>query len=130
MSIDITIQVPDALSHELKRYRDRLPELLERGLRDVQGEDRVDVGAASDILTLLASQPSPADALALKPSDAMQARVSDLLQRSKTDGLSRADEVELDRYLYLEHLVRLAKAHALEPSFSSTIQIDCLSAIC
>ena len=46
--------------------------------------------------------------------DAMQARVSELLRRSKADGLSREEEVELDRYRYLEHLVRLAKARALE----------------
>jgi hypothetical protein len=43
----------------------------------------------------------------------MQARVSELLRQSKDGGLSRAEETELDRFLYLEHLVRLAKGRAL-----------------
>ena len=114
MSIDITIRVPDDLGRQLEQYRDRLPELLERGLRDVQVEDVADLGAASEIIAVLASQPTPEQVLALRPSDAMQARVSELLRRSKSDGLSRGDESELDRYLYLEHLVRLAKARAIE----------------
>jgi len=42
----------------------------------------------------------------------MQVRISDLLDRNKAGALSRPEEVELDRYLLLEHWVRLAKAHA------------------
>lgn len=114
MSVDITIRVPVNLGRQLEQYRDRLPELLERGLRDAQVEDRAGVSAATDIVAVLTSQPTPEQVLALRPSDAMQDRVSELLQRSKTEGLSRTEESELDRYLYLEHLVRLAKARALE----------------
>jgi hypothetical protein len=72
------------------------------------------MSAATDVVAVLTSQPTPEQVLALNPSDAMQARVSDLLRRSKAEGLSRAEESELDRYLYLEHLVRLAKARALD----------------
>jgi hypothetical protein len=114
MSVDITIRVSDDLGRQLEQYRDRLPELLERGLRDVQVEDVADVSAATDIIAVIASQPTPEQMLALRPSDAMQARVSELLRRSKGEGLSRAEESELDRHLYLVHLVRLAKARALE----------------
>ena len=113
MSIDITIRVPDDLGRQLEQYRDRLPELLERGLHEVQVEDVTDVSAAADIIAVLASQPTPEQVLALRPSDAMQGRVSELLARSKTEELSRAESSKLDRYLYLEHLVRLAKARAL-----------------
>ena len=114
MSVDITIRVPDDLGRQLEQYRDRLPELLERGLRDVQVEDIADVSATTDIITVLASQPTPEQLLGLRPSNAVQARVSELLRRSKSEGLSRAEETKLDRDLYLEHLVRLAKARALE----------------
>ena len=114
MSVDITIRVPDDLGRQLEQYRDRLPELLERGLREVQVEGVADVSAAADIIAVLAGQPTPEQTLALKASDAMQARVSDLLRRLKSDDLSRAEESEFDRYFYLEHLVRLAKARALE----------------
>jgi hypothetical protein len=114
MSVDITIRVPDDLGRQLEQYRDRLPELLERGLRDVQVGDTTDTSASSDFVSVLASRPSPQQVLAIRPSDAMQARVSELLRRSKDPGLSRAEESELDRYLFLEHLVGLAKARALE----------------
>jgi hypothetical protein len=110
MSVDITIRVPDDLGRQLEQYRDRLPELVERGLRDVQVEDISGASAATDIIAVLTSQPTPEQMLALRPSDTMQARVSGLLRRSKGEGLSRAEESELDRYLYLEHLVRVAKA--------------------
>jgi len=36
----------------------------------------------------------------------------DLVDRSKRGELSPTDEAELERYLAVEHLVRLAKAHA------------------
>ncbi|MFM9264059.1 hypothetical protein [Tychonema sp. BBK16] len=47
---------------------------------------------------------------------ALQARMSALLDRNKSGNLSRLEEVELDRYLLLEHWVRLAKAHAYKRS--------------
>ena len=39
-------------------------------------------------------------------------RVSELLYRSKQGELSRQEESDLDRYMLLEHIVRLAKAWA------------------
>jgi len=39
-------------------------------------------------------------------------RVSELLYRSKQGELSREEESDLDRYMLLEHIVRLAKARA------------------
>ena len=38
--------------------------------------------------------------------------MSELLERNKSGSISRTEEAELDRYLLLEHWVRLAKAHA------------------
>jgi hypothetical protein len=114
MSVDVTIRIPDNLGRELEAYRDRLPELLERGLRDVQGDDTLGVSDASDILAVLARQPTPQEVLALRPTDEMQARLTELLQRSKTESLSRSEESEPDRYPNLEHIVRLAKTRALK----------------
>ena len=64
------------------------------------------------IVELLASQPSPEVILAILPTPALQARMSELLDRNKSATLSQSEAVELDRYLLLEHWVRLAKAHA------------------
>ena len=66
----------------------------------------------SGVLDVLANGPSPDQVLALRPSPQLQARVTDLLDRSKSGGLLPAEEAELGRCLALEHLVRLAKAHA------------------
>jgi len=67
---------------------------------------------AADILEALAALPSPEEILALRPSPAFQARVSALLEKSRAGGLSPDEELEWQRFAYLEHLVRLAKAKA------------------
>jgi len=41
-----------------------------------------------------------------------KARVADLIFREKTEGLSADEKSELDHYLQIEHLMRLAKARA------------------
>jgi hypothetical protein len=114
VAIDITIRVPDELGRRLEQYRDRLPELLERGLRDLQVEGSHESGDEQSIVSLLASRPTPEQVLAIRPSERMQTRVGELLARSQDGQLSRAEESELERHLFLEHLVRLAKASALE----------------
>lgn len=109
----ITIEVPDKLGRRLRLYQDRLPELLELGLREVQpipGDTLQDV---ETILNLLASRPTPEEILAIRPSDELQTRFSDLIARRKTGDIPHDEELELERYLMLEHLVRLAKAQAL-----------------
>ncbi len=113
MPVDITIRVPDELGRQLERFRDRLPEILERGLRDIQAGRDASFEDADAIIAVLASRPTLEEVLAIRPSAEMQTRVSDLLDRSKDEGLSQAEDAELDRYLFLEHLVRLAKARAL-----------------
>jgi hypothetical protein len=114
MSVDITIRVPDELGRRLERFQDRLPELLERGLREVLAETEAGLGDEKAIIAVLASRPTPEQVLAIGPSDEMQARVSELLSRDKDGALSRTEEAELEKYLVLEHLVRLAKARAYE----------------
>lgn len=66
----------------------------------------------SSILRVLASHPDPRDILALKPSNSFRAKFSELLQRSTTGQLSTEETSELNHFLALEHLVRLAKANA------------------
>ena len=114
MTIEVTIQISDALAPQVQQFRERLPELLERSLREVEAESPATSDDENDILTLLASQPSPEQVLALRASPVFQTRVSELLARNKLGELSRQEEAELERALTLEHLVRLAKAHAYQ----------------
>lgn len=114
MAIQITIEIPDTLEQELQRFRERLPEALERGLRELSAQESAHFEDEAAILELLASRPTPEQVLALRPSPEFQARVSELLHKNKVESLSRQEEVELDRPFIIEHLVRLAKAHAYQ----------------
>lgn len=110
--MQITIDVPNRLGKELQRFQDRLPEVLERGLRELEQEQSEQFQDEKEIVELLASQPTPEEILAIRPSPELQARVSFLLAENKIRSLSQEETAELERYLTLEHLVRLAKAHA------------------
>lgn len=67
--------------------------------------------AYEEIVDFIAAT-SPRDVIAYQPSEASKARVADLIQQEKTNGLSPEDTAELDLYLQLEHVMRLAKARA------------------
>jgi hypothetical protein len=109
--MQITIEVPNDLGQKLQQFRDRLPEVLARGLYELMAETS-QVQDENAIVELLVSQPSPQQVLAIRPSPELQARVSELLDRNKRGELSRHGEAELERCLMLEHVVRLAKAYA------------------
>ena len=109
---EITIRVPDDLGQRLQQFEHRLPEVLERGLHEVMAENGNALADENAILEVLASQPSPEQVLALRPSAELQERVDMLLERSNLGELSAQEDAELERYLLVEHLVRLAKAHA------------------
>ncbi|MFZ4677089.1 MAG: hypothetical protein ACOYM4_15600 [Nodosilinea sp.] len=109
----ITLQLSDNLAERLAPFRDRLPELLERGLQDLLNDSSTDNGLdAEAIIALLARQPTPEQILAIQSSATLQSRVSELLVASKAGTLPAKEEAELERYLTIEHLVRLAKAYA------------------
>jgi hypothetical protein len=114
MTVEITIQVPDELGQELQQVQDRLPEVLARGLREVLAESQPSSLDEQAIIEALTSQPTPAQILALQPSPELQRRVSTLLQHKKQGVLITSEAAELKRYLLLEHLVRMAKARALQ----------------
>jgi hypothetical protein len=110
--MQIMIEVPDRLGERLHQLGDRLPEALDRALQELDSPEVVSYQDDRQIVELLASQPSPEAVLAIRPTAALQERMSELLALNKSGALSRSEEAELDRYLLLEHWVRLAKAHA------------------
>ena len=66
-----------------------------------------------EIVEFIASL-SPRELVGFKPSDAARQRVWELLERQKTNPLPTEEKGELDHYLEVEHLMRLAKARARE----------------
>ncbi len=57
---------------------------------------------------------SPRRVLAYKSSPKSQDRVNILIQKNKEIGLSSDENAEMERYMTVEHIVRLAKAKAMQ----------------
>lgn len=70
------------------------------------------IKAYEEVVDFIASGTTPKNVIAFRPPEAAQERVSDLLQREKNSALSGPEKSELDHYMQLEHLMRLAKARA------------------
>ena len=68
--------------------------------------------AYEEIIDFIAAGTTPGEVIAFQPSDPVKTRVGDLISREKTTGLSSEETDELNNYLQLEHLLRLAKARA------------------
>jgi len=109
-TMQITIEVPTVLGQRLLQFQSRLIEVLERGLRELDGEEREEVVLLDSLLENLA----PETIWTLHPSPALQKRVSELLEKHKREVLGQDEETELNRYLSFEHLVRLAKANTYQ----------------
>lgn len=109
----ITLELPEPLAERLRALIDRLPRILELGLREWDASRQGGFEGASDVLEFLAGLPSPEEILALRPSATLQARVSALLEKNRHEPLSPDEQEEWRQYQYLEHLVRLAKGKAL-----------------
>jgi hypothetical protein len=68
--------------------------------------------AYEEFIDFIAAGSTPAEVIAFHPSEAARQRVADLLEREKDATLAPDEQSELDHYLQLEHLMRLAKARA------------------
>jgi hypothetical protein len=70
------------------------------------------IRAYDEIIDLIASGGGPAAVANFHASPATQRRVSELIELEKTSGLTEDEKTELDHYMQLEHVMRLAKARA------------------
>lgn len=108
----ITLQVPDELAELIRNRQDRLPEILDRGLRGLDAEGLRGYEGAAEVLEFLARLPGPEEILRLRPSERLAVRVRELLERARDGQLNAKEQAEWEGYEYLEHLVRMAKASA------------------
>ena len=67
--------------------------------------------ASEEVADFIAAA-NPAKVLAFRPSEETVRRVSDLIEREKNAGISDEEKHELDYYMQLEHLMRMAKIFA------------------
>lgn len=108
----ITLDVPEELAERLRALADRLPRILDLGLRALSAEASWEYEGVADVLELLATLPAPEEVLALRASPRLQERIRELLEKSRRSSLSPEEELEWERIEYAEHLVRVAKAKA------------------
>jgi hypothetical protein len=108
----IALSVPDDLASQLRARQEQLPRILELGLRELNAGGQSGFDGATDVLETLAAVPTPEEILNLRPSARLSARVAELIEKSRSGELTPLDEEEWERYEYLEHLVRMAKAAA------------------
>lgn len=67
---------------------------------------------AYDEIADMLSEAEPSRLMNLKASAEMQRRLEVLIEKSKNGDLSKAEKDELDHYIVLERLIRLAKIRA------------------
>ncbi len=65
-----------------------------------------------EIIDFLAAGTTPDSLVAFRPSEAAKQRVEELISREKTASLTLEETNELNYYIQLEHIMRLAKARA------------------
>lgn len=72
----------------------------------------VTIRAFDEIIDFITSMPQNEQILAYKPSQTSIQRLETLLEKKKGDDLSEDENIEIDRFLLIEHLMRVAKARA------------------
>ncbi|HYH82915.1 MAG TPA: hypothetical protein VEX86_24185 [Longimicrobium sp.] len=65
-----------------------------------------------ELVDFIAANTAPEKLIAFHPSENARRRVADLIFREKNDRLSSEETSELNYYMLLEHVMRLAKAKA------------------
>ena len=70
--------------------------------------------AYEEIINFLAAGITSQSLIEFQASETVKERVADLISREKNEGISSEEKSELDHYLILEHLLRLAKARAYD----------------
>ena len=70
------------------------------------------IRAYEEIVDFIASGTTPETVAGFEASQEAKNHVANLIHREKTTGLTQDEASELDHYLKLEHVIRLAKARA------------------
>jgi hypothetical protein len=65
-----------------------------------------------EIIDFLASGTTPQSLVEFQLSDNVKEHVGDLIFREKNSSLTSDEKSELDQYMMLEHILRMAKARA------------------
>jgi hypothetical protein len=65
-----------------------------------------------ELVNFVAGGTTPESVVEFHPSQEAQQRVADLIERNRQSALAPEEQAELEHFLELEHILRLAKAKA------------------
>ena len=68
--------------------------------------------AYDEFVDFIAGGTTPQSVIDFHPSEATKTKVAELIHRQKTASLSPDETAELNNFMQIEHLMRLAKARA------------------
>jgi hypothetical protein len=108
--MQLTIEIPDQLALQLEPERERLAEIIARGLRRTWTAGST---LRREVISFLARRPSGDEIIAFRPSEAAAARAQELLGRNSAGALSPAEADELDEMCDVDRFVSLIKAEVL-----------------
>ncbi|WP_319422916.1 hypothetical protein [Pleurocapsa sp. FMAR1] len=110
--MQITLDLSEELVSRLNFIEDKLPQVIELGLRELNASSRDGFNGIAEVLEFLATLPTPEEIIALRPSKALQTQITSLLEKHRDHDLTSAEVQIWEQYQYLEHLMRKAKAKA------------------
>ena len=67
-----------------------------------------------EVFKFLSSTPTPEQIIAFKPSDRSEDRLSELLSLNRQGILGESERIELDQYLWVNHLMNMLKIRVRE----------------
>jgi len=70
------------------------------------------IRAYEEIVDFIAAGTTPQSVASFEASQEAKDHVADLIHKEKTTGLTADETSELEHYLHLEHIMRMAKARA------------------
>jgi hypothetical protein len=108
----VTLELPEELVSDLRHFEGDTARIVAAGLREVKAPSGEQFQGLAQVLEKLAELPTPEEVLALRPSPQLEARLSDLLGKNREGSLTVDEQAEWERYEWVEHLVRVAKARA------------------
>ncbi|MGF1542361.1 MAG: hypothetical protein ACFCU5_18280 [Pleurocapsa sp.] len=110
--MQITFDLSEELISRLNSVEDKLPQVIELGLRELNANPQDGFNGFAEVLEFLATLPTPEEIIALRPSQELQTQISGLLEKHRNQGLTDTETRIWEKYQYLEHLIRKAKAKA------------------
>ena len=103
------IEIPDDLAERLGTERERLAEIIERGLDTARGGN---TALGREVVTFFARGPRPQEIVAFQPSARSVERASELLEKNRAGSLSPQERSELEEMSALNHWFTRIKAEA------------------